>query len=299
MYMKADYRRVLIILALIVYGAEPLLLAQSFALTSNKDFGSERMLYMDNSAYPMVSLDAERVRVMYGCELGFVDRSREKIRMNCVLQIGTRHTKYMSEQRYLVDSLFYTGKSSLMARTTIYNQKANFLLAEDCYYKDLNAGMMVFTGRLAADDFLYEEKIPVLNWDLKANTKEICGHHCRMAETEFRGRKYTAWYAEDIPTPAGPWKFQGLPGLILEVVDSDRVVRMSAQEIWAGNGTIVKTEYPYVKVKRLQYQALRRQMLDDPVIFSMNHSSRSKWEITPPARHVPAHLPLLNFLEKD
>ena len=102
MYMKADYRRVLIILALIVYGAEPLLLAQSFALTSNKDFGSERMLYMDNSAYPMVSLDAERVRVMYGCELGFVDRSREKIRMNCVLQIGTRHTKYMSEQRYLM-----------------------------------------------------------------------------------------------------------------------------------------------------------------------------------------------------
>ena len=41
------------------------------------------------------------------------------------------------------------------------------------------------------------------------------------AHYRFRGRLYTAWYYPDIPLPIGPWKLQGLPGIILEAYDAE------------------------------------------------------------------------------
>ncbi|MBZ9652428.1 GLPGLI family protein [Psychroflexus montanilacus] len=69
------------------------------------------------------------------------------------------------------------------------------------------------------------------NWDLKDETKTIGNFLCYKAKIEFRGRFYTAWYSPEIPIQFGPWKFQGLPGLILEVYDADRVLHIHAKKI--------------------------------------------------------------------
>lgn len=47
------------------------------------------------------------------------------------------------------------------------------------------------------------------------------GYQCRLAKTRYKGRTWSAWYAEDIPLDAGPWKLGGLPGLILRAYDAD------------------------------------------------------------------------------
>ena len=36
---------------------------------------------------------------------------------------------------------------------------------------------------------------------------------------QFRGRTYKAWYTMEIEIEEGPWKFHGLPGLIVEIAD--------------------------------------------------------------------------------
>ena len=79
--------------------------------------------------------------------------------------------------------------------------------------------------------FLYVEKLHDFKWKLTPNTKKILGFKCNAATTEFRGRTYTAYYTTEIPISNGPWKFGGLPGLILEVSSDDGRYMYSAVKI--------------------------------------------------------------------
>jgi len=84
--------------------------------------------------------------------------------------------------------------------------------------------------------YLIEEKIPKLNWTITEETKKIANYECVKAKTYFRGRNYEAWFTKDIPVWAGPWKFSGLLGLILEVYDTEKKVFITAKKI----------KFPYV-----------------------------------------------------
>lgn len=78
---------------------------------------------------------------------------------------------------------------------------------------------------------LVKESLPENNWEIHNDTKEIGNFQCQKATTTFRGRSYVAWFAKDIPVPYGPWKFQGLGGLILEIYDADKVLHIQATSI--------------------------------------------------------------------
>ena len=61
------------------------------------------------------------------------------------------------------------------------------------------------------------------NWKLLGEKKKIGKFNCQNASIEFRGRTFIAWFTTDIPVAFGPYKFKGLPGLILEVYDSEKL----------------------------------------------------------------------------
>lgn len=66
------------------------------------------------------------------------------------------------------------------------------------------------------DKYFYEEQPGEWNWEIGGAVKGILGYECIEATTEFHGRKWTAWFAPEVPVQNGPWKLGGLPGLILE-----------------------------------------------------------------------------------
>lgn len=70
--------------------------------------------------------------------------------------------------------------------------------------------------------YRYEEISPQMQWTLVDETDTILSYLCRKATIVFRGRAYTAWFATQIPVSSGPWKFGGLPGLILKIEDAER-----------------------------------------------------------------------------
>ncbi|MGH1516419.1 GLPGLI family protein [Chryseobacterium sp. JK1] len=64
----------------------------------------------------------------------------------------------------------------------------------------------------------YKEPV-IKNWKLSNETKVINTINCKKAEATFKGRNWIAWYSSDIPLPYGPYKFSGLPGLIVKISD--------------------------------------------------------------------------------
>lgn len=77
------------------------------------------------------------------------------------------------------------------------------------------------------------ESTGIFNWHITDEHKEIGSFISIKANTSFRGRNYSAWFTTEIPINVGPWKFHGLPGLILEVYDEEMGVQflLSALEI--------------------------------------------------------------------
>lgn len=83
------------------------------------------------------------------------------------------------------------------------------------------------------------ENLPKMKWIFLKGDKRFNNMNCKKAQTTFRGRTYIAWYTLEIPVAIGPWKFNGLPGLILSVEDSEKVYK------WE----IKKIKYPYTEKK--------------------------------------------------
>lgn len=64
-----------------------------------------------------------------------------------------------------------------------------------------------------------EEKF---NWNILGDKQKIGEYNAQKATTEFGGRKWTAWFSTDIPFQDGPYKFSGLPGLIVKIEDEGK-----------------------------------------------------------------------------
>lgn len=63
----------------------------------------------------------------------------------------------------------------------------------------------------------YTEPSDEMQWTLiPDSTNVILGYDCNLAESDYHGRHWKAWFAPEIPLCFGPWKLHGLPGLILK-----------------------------------------------------------------------------------
>lgn len=112
----------------------------------------------------------------------------------------------------------------------------------------------------------YEEKWNGQDWTLQGDTASFLGHQCQKAMCHWRGRDYIAWFAPDIPIRRGPWKFGGLPGLIMKVHDVDSLYVFEAVAIENGNFPI--WQYPkdeFMKSSRQKTWKLQKA-------FNLNYS---------------------------
>lgn len=63
----------------------------------------------------------------------------------------------------------------------------------------------------------YSEPYAEQIWEIiPDSTINILGYECVMAESDYHGRRWKAWFTPEIPVAFGPWKLRGLPGLILK-----------------------------------------------------------------------------------
>jgi len=91
------------------------------------------------------------------------------------------------------------------------------------YYQYPNSNKFYSSERVF-NYYIIEEAMPAPAWKISADTATLKGLQCQKATTHFKGRDYTAWFCSDLPYRVGPWKLNGLPGLIVEVYDAKKEV---------------------------------------------------------------------------
>ena len=89
-------------------------------------------------------------------------------------------------------------------------------------YKDEESSSLLFEFTdLNQRSIYYADTLHPMHWEILPGEKTIGNMRCNKAITEFKGRKYIAWYTNSIPIANGPWKLGGLPGLIIEAHDAE------------------------------------------------------------------------------
>tara|TARA_B110001454_G_C12691103_1_gene422345 strand:+ start:266 stop:1057 length:792 start_codon:yes stop_codon:yes gene_type:complete len=91
-------------------------------------------------------------------------------------------------------------------------------------YNDYSKKQIILREPLLENNFKVIDYKVKINWKIENEFKKIGNLKCQKAYGVFRGRNYIAWFTTTFPLPTGPWKLQGLPGLILEAYDENKEV---------------------------------------------------------------------------
>lgn len=83
----------------------------------------------------------------------------------------------------------------------------------------------LFVKEPVVNEYLTEEPALQIAWKITKDTTSFSGVHCQKATALFKGRNWIAWYAPELPFQSGPWKLNGLPGLIIEAYDDKKEVQ--------------------------------------------------------------------------
>lgn len=163
---------------------------------------------------------------------------RREIRENHILQIGRNLSKFYSLKSWQLDSLTSqpNGEQEIMKRkikalsapsrsraqydemwhSTFPSYGMRYII-----YKNYPKDSIMVQDAVGTNYYCYGDTLNSQLWQLEDDTLNVLGYRCHKASCEWRGRNYTAWYAEEIPVSDGPYKFAGLPGLIMRVYDKD------------------------------------------------------------------------------
>ena len=148
--------------------------------------------------------------------------NREKIETETlVLETSNEGSKFYSYTKFVYDSTITARikkadmtKQSHFDFTGLKNSKVNFSVTKK--YPEFKTLLRTSIGSTN----LTLENSNKLNWKIESKKDKVLGYNVQMATTQFQGRKWVAWFTNDIPIQDGPYCFWGLPGLILKIQDA-------------------------------------------------------------------------------
>ncbi|MCL6218670.1 GLPGLI family protein [Zunongwangia pacifica] len=132
-----------------------------------------------------------------------------------VLYLGDVQSRYSSLGKAVKDSLENMPNPKGM-RMDQYNQMTDFKYK---IFKNYKENQLILAEKVFQYELKYKQDLNIIDWEIKPENKEILGFSVQKATSSFAGRNYIAWFAPELPFSDGPYKFNGLPGLILEISD--------------------------------------------------------------------------------
>jgi GLPGLI family protein len=173
--------------------------------------------------------DSSIIRVMYAFNATDIKDKKTYDELHC-LETGSYMSKFYPYTFYISDSFCTEARKKGISLVSKREGGVDPVWSEyysSEYFKDFSKNIFTEYTRMPAGlghlNCQSSEDIPTQTWELHDDTLNILGYICQKATCRFRGRDYTAWFSLDIPISNGPWKFGGLPGLILKTYDIDKL----------------------------------------------------------------------------
>ncbi|RLD65871.1 MAG: hypothetical protein DRI95_07795 [Bacteroidetes bacterium] len=165
--------------------------------------------------------------------------------LSSIYQINTKLTFNNNESIYEMDHL-----NSFANYDNVVDVDDNIQLAiksneNEFVFKSFKNNDVYYSDMISMKKFDIKSKLDtIMSWTLSSETKNILGYTCQKAVTEYGGRYYVAYFTSEIPIQNGPWRFHGLPGVILEVESADNVFAIRATII-NSNTSNIKINNPF------------------------------------------------------
>lgn len=278
-------KRTVFVLVLVICGYAEVT-AQTIKIMSFPIKGDPISLFVDSRSYEYESLDSSHVRLIYNVDICLDSLDNDRYEQDYVKLVGSDYTKFqpLSKLRYdIINAKGQSGARYIVGGRYIDTAeiRQHYLFFYDAVLENLNDRTITVTSRVCQDDFIFEEPSPKVEWILTDEAKQIDGYECCLAECDFRGRHYYAWYTQDIPLPYGPWLFNGLPGLIVSVYDKSRQYVFTFKSYDGEKDPIFMWKYNYLKTSRKELNKARSEILRKPTVYMFHHMSEEKgWYIS-------------------
>ena len=175
------------------------------------------------------SLLAQNIESLYECIYEYtvtsLDKNKEQYKDigSCMLQIGNRTGKFYDYSSYQTDSVIQTDCTDKIIESYKLREQRNAFFFDQTIYQNFPKGKMSVYSVITPNFYTYEEDRNLIKWTMDEGEDSICGYKCLCAHGDYGGRTWIVKYAPEIPSPNGPWKLTGLPGLILDARDSEGI----------------------------------------------------------------------------
>ncbi|WP_256010247.1 GLPGLI family protein [Desertivirga xinjiangensis] len=191
-----------------------------------------------------------------------------------VLLIGQSSSAYLSEDEQRQIELRNKELKEQISKSTNPNSLDLVItgtrpVSSAEYFQFLSIRKLFIREKLN-NDYLTEEPLPLINWKISNDKMMINGFQCQKATAHFRGRDYIAWFCADFPIQVGPWKLNGLPGLIMQAEDVKKevVFQFKGLEDITDKDLLIKIPGGWVKATRKDVDRLLELQRKDPAAYA-------------------------------
>ncbi|WP_374461950.1 GLPGLI family protein [Chryseobacterium taeanense] len=196
-----------------------------------------------------------------------------------LLDIDKNGSNYYSRDKFVSDSTsmaevqkqIKSGSGSISINRRDRDGQVSYKVTKS--YPDFKT--YLFT-RVSMDQYkVREDQKP--EWKILPEKQKIGEYNAQKATTNYGGREWIAWFSTDIPFQDGPYKFYGLPGLIVKLEDTtgSHIMTLVGNKKMASSVAVNEMDMPgnvrimgiggkEIEISKDQYRKLWKDYVNDP-----------------------------------
>lgn len=236
---------------------------------------------MDTPTFTLAHEDTDKAQALDSCYLTITYRFKYKATEKddslsqedlMDLQLGRKYNAFFSRNLRDLDIRNTKELKTTMQFQTVPENYVGFdLLVNHADSTTIVTHRVPYTSQVIE----YTENTPAPVWTyVLEDTATVMGYHCHAAKCTYGGREWKVYYTNDIPLPYGPWKLNGVKGLVLKAEDSEHNFVFEAEGLTQKTQPIIRYDWNRKTMNKEDWKRFEREMYQNAGAFVRNTGAR-------------------------